>query len=303
MLVGVAVTGLDPDEVRQGSIVGVLGELPDRSDVGYVYAEIVIWIPDRRPRSLRGRVTCGLAGIGIDVCLRVAKIGESSRGHLAQSDTGATRIIACVAVVIGCTVINLPRHAPSVQCLKDGRDKELRQVIVSARIPNQPFGRASGQGSDAIRNTFAGNWREPAIGKSELRSHVVVVVQVHAVVVTHRALAGQIGELPASTATGRVSAELRVPFRRMHEAVHIDGPGRTEIVTIDHTVTRQPRRRVVVDAGALQLEQGKYLTLVINVSDGAEFVVDAIYIVSKSIIPNVPPLLPTVRIEHAEVMI
>ncbi len=88
---------------------------------------------------------------------------------------------------IGC-VINLPGDA--------GPIKQLKDVLYYVRIEGAGVVRVSVSSRRvqirAIRRTIAGNWREPAVRGREVLRHIVVVIQIVAVVITHGAGAQQV---------------------------------------------------------------------------------------------------------------
>src|SRR5580698_1096763 len=211
--------------------------------------------------------------------------------------------LSAISVVIraaagGNRIVDFPRDVVLVELLKNCFDIELGgELIVDKRIAYKSLGCAAGHGGNPIRGALAGYGRKPAVRNRKLRSHEVVVVQIALIVVAHGALADQIRELAIPV------ARLCVAFGGMHKAVHQDRAIEVEVVTVDVSVTLEPRRGHVVDTGALELEQAELLAFVVVIGEARQFVINPVDGVGISVVADVPAVGLAIWIEHAEISV
>src|SRR5580692_3971445 len=99
----------------------------------------------------------------IEILIRVAQRGKGGVRIVAVW-VGRRAGIGCQAKILRDGVVHLPGNLGRVELLEDTRYIQLRQVIVAARIKYQALRSPAGKSSNAIGNTLAGDWREPAIG-------------------------------------------------------------------------------------------------------------------------------------------
>ena len=131
-------------------------------------------------------------------------------------------------------------------------------VVVLERVVDQALRGSTRHGCEAVRRTLAGDRREPAVGKRELRSHVVVIVEERLIVVPHGALTHEIiGRIAAASLPISGRAGFGIVLGDVNKAVHLDGTGRggEEVVGVHIAIAAEPVRSHVVDTGSGELEQ------------------------------------------------
>src|SRR3569833_839012 len=89
----------------------------------------------------------------------------------------------------------------------------------------------------------------------------------------------------------------------MYEPVHPNCTSILEVVPVDVAPARQPVRRIVIDAGTLQLEQRIRRSIVVKVVDSAQFVIDSILKLFFSFLSDVFVVGNSLGIEHSKVVV
>jgi hypothetical protein len=122
------------------------------------------------------------------------------------------------------------------------------------------------------------------------------------VVVAHGTLAREVSKVAGASA--RIIAIIRIALSVVDKAVHLDRASLVEIVAVDVTIARQPIGTLIVDAGALELEERIIGAGIVRIA-GGELVVNAVNFIVNAIIADVPILAIgfAIRVQHAEVII
>jgi hypothetical protein len=87
------------------------------------------------------------------------------------------------------------------------------------------------------------------------------------------------------------------------EPVHPNWPCCGEIITANVAITRQPVGRLILDTGALELEDRKRRALVILIADRGQLVIDAVDLIVHPVIADIQAVCLSVGIQHSEVVV
>src|SRR5581483_6843262 len=227
MLIINAIGSFYISKARQRAIGQIRGESCEWGNVIYINAKSIVWISYSGSGILRRSHACGaLCTFQVKVVDRVDERTKCGRRILVnRMSISAVPIIVSCALVLRDGVINLPGDIATIKRLKDGWNCKLHSkiVFVGSRIMHQTLRGSARHGCNAVGNTLARNWRKPAIRKSKLRRHVIVVIKISLVVVPHRTLPNQISELSVrACSAAKIVVIICVASGGVYETVHVD---------------------------------------------------------------------------------